>query len=190
MTNEPSWWLLLNEDGSTAEQVQCVGNPVMGPNKQCNWPVDRVKEITREGDLATEEWHVNGWQPNAEKVQAQLLAGIDIDRDEKLGEGVRDLIYMKKAMEARIYLLAGGGAWTSDKNLCFPWLAREVKRTGLEMKDVARNILQQALDGDKVLMDLEDKALAAKQAVRDASSAVQMREAASDPWGRQDKGTD
>jgi len=116
------YWVKLRDDGLVDEQVLGESRPGKGWHK-----VDRL------GDLARETWTPRkGWVPrDADALGAAIDAGHHADN----GPWRREIDYAVKLIEARIIL----GTLKTDG-----LLAREAKLRGIDVEELARQVVFQA----------------------------------------------
>lgn len=177
-------WLLINEDGTVAEQIKSFDHPVTGENPSYTWPAERVVEVAREGDLEAERPAVGGWEPVVQGVEAQLLRTVDSDRQTRVGtsRAIRDA-HDRKSVEARSWLLLSADQrGSADLDLLFPWLVGEAAATGQTIDEVASGIVAAQNEAEAVRRQVDHAAIAAKRNIRDAGSINQMRSVAKTAW--------
>lgn len=186
------WWLLLDADGKVAQQICLPYHPVKGGDPDNDeapvmaWPLDRVRETARPGDLETEVPKKDGWEAVPERVEAQQLRVLDSERQEAAAELLHPhpaiaLAHARKSEEARSWLLLRGETLdAAEVQLLFPWLASEAEATGTSIDDLARTIVENRNKAEAGLREIDVAAIDAKRRLRAAPTAIGKRRVAKD----------
>lgn len=189
-TKPDRFWLLLNGDGSVAEQVTLPHHPCEAPQEGASapyeWPLDLVIETDRLGDLEVETHDGQTWQSSLPALATMLCREIDLQRQREAlacmpADPAITYAYQRKGIEARTFLssFAAGG---EDQATEFPWLAEEAQQLGITLRATAERISEAMEQSEQRLRKIHATAISAKATIREAASEEAMRQSAAINW--------
>ena len=173
-------WLVLDLEGEILAQVVAPSHPRW---HGFAWESGKMRatEVERHGDLGFERWNGSNWEPT-KALDAFLLGQIDAAAGEvrarllTMAPG-QEAVYRAKLAEAE-QLVDRGSLPASS----IPILAAEAKATGLPVRTLAGDVLERAEEWHQKAAPIEAKRIAAKRAVREASTREDKIEAARVRW--------